>query len=159
MKPPIVAPLIGLLMALVAPLHAADPVDIGARRELFVDHHLIGSLDGARLALHRPQPREIVLKFDQPWEGLYSGYETILKDGATFRFYYRGMPEAKHDLDTEVTCVAESQDGIHWARPKLRIYEVRGTKDNNIVLARNRGCHNLAPARCCCPWFRGLRRF
>ena len=78
MKQPIVTPLIGLLMALVAPLHAAGPVDIGSRRELFVDHHLIGSLDGTRLALHRPQPREIVLKFDQPWEGLYSGYETVL---------------------------------------------------------------------------------
>ena len=42
--------------------------------------------------LHPPQPREIVLKFDQPWEGLYCGYETVLKDGDVFRFYYRGMP-------------------------------------------------------------------
>ncbi len=66
MKQTIVPPLIGLLMAFVAPLHAADPIDIGARRELFVDHHLIESLDGARLVLHRPQPREVVLKFDQP---------------------------------------------------------------------------------------------
>jgi hypothetical protein len=145
MKRPIIALFAGLLMTFVAPLHASDPVDVGSRRELFVDHHLIASLDGARLALHRPQPREIVFKFDQPWEGLYSGYETVLKDGETYRFYYRGMPEAKHDLDTEVTCIAESRDGIHWIRPKLGIYEVRGTKDNNGVLARSRGCHNLAP--------------
>ena len=59
--------------------------------------------------------------------------------------YYRGMPEAKHDFDTEVTCVAESKDGIHWIRPKLDIYEVRGARVNNVVLARSRGCHNLAP--------------
>ncbi len=84
-------------------LPAAEPIDIGSRRELFVDHHLIGSLSGVRLVLHRPEPREIVIRFDQPWEGLYSGYETVLKDGETYRFYYRGMPEAKHDLDTEVT--------------------------------------------------------
>ncbi len=145
MKQSIVTVLTALLLAIGIPLHAADPVDIGSRRELFVDHHLIGSLDGARLLLHRPQPREIVFKFDQPWEGLYSGYETVLRDRETFRFYYRGMPEAKHDLDTEVTCVAESQDGIRWTRPKLGIYEVRGTRDNNVVLARSRGCHNLAP--------------
>ncbi len=126
-------------------LNAAEIIDIGSRRELFVDHHLIESLDGVRLALHHPQTREIVFKFDRPWEGLYSGYETILKDGDTYRFYYRGMPEAKHDFETEVTCVAESKDGIHWTRPKLGIFEVRGTKDNNVVLARNRGCHNLAP--------------
>ena len=128
-----------------ATMQAAEPIDIGSRRELFVDHHLIGSLSGVRLVLHRPEPREIVFRFDQPWEGLYSGYETVLKDGETYRFYYRGMPEAKHDLDTEVTCVAESKDGIHWTRPKLGIYEVHGTKANNVVLARNRGCHNLAP--------------
>ncbi|MBP85544.1 MAG: hypothetical protein CMJ64_02325 [Planctomycetaceae bacterium] len=145
MKYTILTLLTALLAVLIVPLHAADPIDIGSRRELFVDHYLIQSLNGARLVLHRPQPRESVLKFDQPWEGLYSGYETVLKDGKTFRFYYRGMPEAKHDLDTEVTCVAESKDGIHWTRPKLGIYKVRGTKDNNVVLARNRGCHNLAP--------------
>ncbi len=129
----------------LVPMHAAEPIDIGSRRELFVDHYLIESLDGARLSLHRPQAREIVLKFDQPWEGLYSGYETVIRDGDKFRFYYRGMPEAKHDLDTEVTCVAESKDGIHWTRPKLSRYEVRGFKENNVVLARSRGCHNLAP--------------
>ena len=145
MKYAIVTLLTSLLPLLAATLRAADSIDIGSRRELFVDHHLIESLDGVRLVLHRPQPREVVLKFDQPWEGLYSGYETVLKDGDTFRFYYRGMPEAKHDLNTEVTCVAESKDGIHWTRPKLGIYEARGNKDNNIVLARSRGCHNLAP--------------
>ncbi len=134
-----------LLFIPLTVLPAAERIDIGLRRELFVDHRLIESLDDVRLVLHRPRPREVVFKFDRPWEGLYSGYETVLKDGDTFRFYYRGMPEAKHALDTEVTCVAESKDGIHWTRPKLGIYEVRGTGENNVVLARNRGCHNLAP--------------
>jgi hypothetical protein len=120
-------------------------IDIGSRRELFVDDRLIDRLAGSRLELHPPQPREIVLKFDQPWEGLYSGYETVLKDGDVFRFYYRGMPVARHTLDVEVTCVAESRDGIHWTRPKLGLFEVHGKKDNNVVLARHRGCHNLAP--------------
>ncbi len=120
-------------------------VDIGTRRELFVDDFLIDRLDGTRLALHAPQPREVAFKFDKPWEGLYSGYETVFKDGDTFRFYYRGMPAARHDLDTEVTCVAESNDGVHWTKPKLGLYDVHGTKENNVVLARNRGCHNLAP--------------
>ena len=134
-----------LAAQLTGTLDASEPIHIGSRRELFVDHHLIQSLDGARLELHRPQPRETVFKFDQPWEGIYSGYETIVQDGDTLRFYYRGLPEARHDRDAEVTCVAESQDGIHWTRPQLGIYEVGGTKQNNIVLANNRGCHNFAP--------------
>ncbi len=123
----------------------SDPIEIGGRRELFVDGYLIDRLEGARLKLHPPQPREIVLKFDRPWEGLYSGYETVLNTGDAFRLYYRGMPIAKHTLDTEVTCVAESRDGIRWTKPKLGLFEVHGTKDNNVVLARHRGCHNFAP--------------
>jgi len=63
-----------------------NPIDIGSRRELFVDDLLIDRLNGAELRLHPPQPRAIVLQFDQPWEGLYCGYETVLKDGDVFRF-------------------------------------------------------------------------
>lgn len=120
-------------------------VDIGGGRELFVDARLVDRLDGARLKLHPPQPREIVLKFDLPWEGRYSGYATVLNTGKGFRLYYRGLPVPRHTLDTEVTCVAESRDGIHWTKPKLGLFPVQGTKDNNVVLARHRGCHNFAP--------------
>ena len=126
-------------------LPANEPIDVGSRRQLFVDDYLVELLDGARLRMHAPQAREIVLTFDRPWEGLYSGYETVLKDGDLYRFYYRGLPVAKHTLDAEVTCVAESTDGIHWTRPNVGIYEIQGSKNNNVVLAHNRGCHNLAP--------------
>ncbi len=122
-----------------------DPLQLGSRRELFVDDLLIERLEGARLVQHAPEAREIVLRFDEPWEGLYSGYETVLKDGDKFRFYYRGLPVARHDLDSEVTCVAESSDGIRWTKPHLGLYAVAGTRENNVVLARHRGCHNLAP--------------
>lgn len=124
---------------------AENAISIGQRRELFIDDLLIDKLEGCRQELHTPQPQEIVFQFDQPWEGIYSGYVTILKDGDRFLMYYRGMPRASHDFDTEVTCVAESADGIHWTRPRLGLYEVAGRKDNNAVLARNRGCHNFAP--------------
>jgi hypothetical protein len=120
-------------------------IELGSRRELFVDGQLIDRLKDARLVLHSPQPREIALQFDQPWEGIYSGYETVLDTGQGFRLYYRGLPVAKHTLDAEVTCIAESMDGIHWTKPKLGLFEVHGTKANNVVLARHRGCHNFAP--------------
>lgn len=120
-------------------------LEIGSRRELFVDDYLVDKLQGAELRLHQPQPQETVFRFDQPWDGLYSGYVTILKDGDLYRMYYRGMPEAKHDFDTEVTCMAESKDGIHWERPKLGLFEVKGTKENNVIVRRHRICHNFAP--------------
>ena len=125
---------------------AADAVRIDDRRELFVDDYLVDRLDGgARLELHHPQPQEKVLTMDRPWEGIYSGYFTVLRDGATLRMYYRGLPVAKHTRDVEVTCVAESDDGVRWTKPDLGIYEVGGTRENNVVLARHRACHNFAP--------------
>ena len=120
-------------------------VDVNGRRELFVDHFLIDRMEGARLQLHAPQPREKVLTFDSPWEGIYSGYITVLHDADRYRMYYRGMSEPRHTLDTEVTCCAESADGIHWTKPKLGLFEVGGSRENNVILARHRACHNFAP--------------
>ena len=41
-------------------LNAADPVEIGSRRELFVDDFLIDKLSGeAMLRLHRPTPQHM----------------------------------------------------------------------------------------------------
>ena len=60
-------------------------------RDLAVSRQQIESLSGtARLALHAPQPADIALKFDAPWEGEYSGYVTVFRDGDKFRMYYRG---------------------------------------------------------------------
>ena len=35
----------------------------------------------------------------------------------------------------EVTCYAESTDGIHWTKPDLGLFNVGGSKTNNVVLA------------------------
>ncbi len=122
-------------------------VDIGSRRELFVDHYLIDSLKGARLEMHQPQLDGVALEFDRPWEGLFCGYVTILEDDGTYRLYYRGLPKARRDgSDSEVTCYAESRDGITWTKPNLKLFEVNGTRDNNVILAGHAPCsHNFAP--------------
>src|SRR5688500_18605542 len=71
---------------------AATPIDIGSRRELFVDDFLIEHLGGgAELRLHHPEPREIVLVLDAPWEGSgSSGYHSVFRDGGIYRMYYKG---------------------------------------------------------------------
>ncbi len=144
--------LVSLCMLLIplfsgARLSAAEtPLSIGSRRELFVDRYLIGSLDGgAALRLHAPVAREKVLTFEKPWEGIYSGYMTVIQDDDRYRMYYRGLPAPQHSLDTEVTCYAESPNGIEWTKPSVGLYQVDGTSDNNVIVARHRVCHNFAP--------------
>src|SRR5205823_1351630 len=109
-----------------------DLINLGSRRELFVDHFLIEKMEGLQLKLHEPQREGIALKFDRPWEGEYSGYTTLIKDGALYRMYYRGLPSAGRDgSENESVCYAESKDGITWTKPNLRLFEVRGTLENN----------------------------
>src|SRR5262245_9632018 len=125
----------------------APVIDLGSRLELFVDDFLIGRLEGASLRLHEPIPAGVALKFDKPWEGKFTGYITVLADEDRFRMYYRGLPENTRQRSTnEVTCYAESRDGLTWTKPNLGLFEVQGTLDNNVVLAGSGPfSHNFAP--------------
>lgn len=124
-------------------LLAADPVAIGPRRELFVDDFLIEKMTGkAEQRLHHPQPQGIAITHDAPWEGSGSGYHSVFKDGGKYRMYYKAWqltvtPPGKVNTGEHplFTCYAESDDGIHWRKPELGLFEFNGSKANNIVLA------------------------
>ena len=122
-------------------------IDIASRRELFVDNYLIDRLEGVRLVLHRPRDKGPVLKFDEPWEGPFCGYCTVIKDQDKYRFYYRGLREAGRDgSEREVTCYAESKDGINIFKPRLNLFAVKGSKSNNVILADAAPVHhNFSP--------------
>jgi hypothetical protein len=116
-------------------------INIGSRLELFVDDYLIDHLQGAaRMRLHHPEPKEIVLTLDSPWEGSgSSGYHSVFRDGDVYRMYYKGWHIA-FDLERNriipsisTMCYAESDDGIQWRKPSLRLIEYEGSKENNIV--------------------------
>ncbi|MBL9137262.1 MAG: hypothetical protein JNK85_15425 [Verrucomicrobiales bacterium] len=123
------------------------PIDIGSRLEWFADGRLVGHLEGAVFQLHSPQPAGVALRFDEAWEGAFSGYVTVIRDEERFRMYYRGLPVAGQDGSTnEVTCYAESRDGLAWIKPRLGLFEVAGTRENNVVLAHQAPfSHNFAP--------------
>jgi len=137
-----------LLLGFMGNSNAQEPINIGSRRELFVDHHLIAKMSGsAKLHLHKPKPQEVALVADQPWEGNTSAYYTIFQDGNIYRMYFRGSHwdvKNKKAAHREVTCYAESKDGIRWQRPKLGLFAFNGSKDNNIVWD-GLGTHNFAP--------------
>lgn len=128
-------------------LHAQRPnvVDIGSRRELLVDDFLVQELTGAAQRVwHRPEPREVVLHTDQPWEGNTSAYFTLFQDEHLFRMYYRGSHWDQKSTHPEYTCYAESKDGVHWVKPELGLFEFAGSKANNIVW-NGIGTHCFAP--------------
>ncbi|WP_232107347.1 hypothetical protein [Gimesia alba] len=131
---------------------AAEPVDIGTRRELFVDDLLIGQLNGTELKMHSPQ-----LLRNRPLRP--SGhYATVLQDGDLLRFYYRGdkVPGVhwrngwgKYH-ENEVTLYAESNDqGLHWNKPNLGLFDIPEMPQGNVVMALSNDTflttHNFTP--------------
>ncbi|HIA46754.1 MAG TPA: hypothetical protein EYN96_01975 [Candidatus Hydrogenedentes bacterium] len=119
---------------------------IGDAPELFVDDYLIDTMNVARLKLWEPGQAETVLEFDNPWEGRYAGYVTVLHDAGKYWMYYRGLPIARADgSDAETTCYAESTDGVHWTKPELGIVKIEG-QDTNIILSDHAPLsHNFSP--------------
>ncbi len=122
-------------------------VNINDRREIFIDNHLIDKLQGIEIKMHAPIDEGPVLYFDKPWEGVFSGYITIINDNGVYRAYYRGgATHTNSYTNGEFTCYAESKDGIKWVKPNLRLYEINGTLDNNIVVANEAPVqHNFSP--------------
>jgi|GEM_PF-782909 len=117
---------------------------IGTRRELFVDNHLIDRAKNVRLDLKHPERREAIT-FDAPWEDNTAFPCSLVVDKEIVRLYYRaGIENLQREDHTTVTALAESTDGgISFARPKLGLYEFKGSRDNNII---GRGLPGVPPA-------------
>ena len=129
----------GALVAAAAPLRLAD------QRELFVDDVVLERCHGTEVRLATPIPAGVVMRFDGPAEGRFSTFVTVLRDGPKYRMYYRGLGNA--GPGNELTCYAESDDGIRWRKPRLGLVEVNGSRENNAILGYTprRYTHNFCP--------------
>lgn len=117
-------------------------LELKNKREIFIDNYLIEKFYNTSIKLHHPHDEGNVMPFNKPWEGLFSGYCTIIKDDNLYRAYYRGMKSLK---DRELTCYAESKDGIHWIKPSLGLCDVDGSRNNNVILDLEPVTHNFSP--------------
>ncbi len=128
---------------------SASVLDIGSRRELFLDQIVVEKLNGARLKLHTPQLMPPVSP-RRP----HGHYATVLRADDKFQFYYRGDTKPGNHWkkgweqyhEGEVTLYAESKDAVHWSLPKLNLYEHETFPQGNIVLMNEfLVTHNFTP--------------
>lgn len=113
-------------------------VNIGSRRELFWDEYLVDASEtSAKLRLHHPEAREVVIEHNAPWEGDGCDFHCIVKDEGLYRMYYLGwemLSQKRQNRHGIVICYAESEDGLDWRKPDLGICDYEGSKSNNIIL-------------------------
>jgi hypothetical protein len=132
MARPLLLLLIGLVVASASTASAADLIMLKNRRELFVDDFLVQEVSQLESRLGTPLRADTALKLDRPWEGRWGAYVSVVSDGRKFQMYYRGGFGAKENQD--LTCYAESRDGIIWDRPILGLFPVNGNRENNVIL-------------------------
>lgn len=111
-----------------------ETVYIGSEREVFWDDYIVDTeKTTAKTRVHSPVRKELVMSFNEPWEGAHCYFINMFRDTDRFRMYYHasngGSPSGVR------ICYAESADGIRWVKPKLGICEFAGSRENNIVLS------------------------
>ncbi len=116
-----------------------EPINIGARRELFVDSALIESMQNVHLQLGHPERREVVFVADAPWEDRTFAGASVVEENGRVRLFYRAAirdmdVKNPNPKDSTVMAVAESTDGgLSFTRPKLGLCEFDGSNETNIL--------------------------
>lgn len=125
-----------------------DVLDVGSNKQLFLgpwtedgrDAHLIESMTNVTMTMNSAEVTgERLMELDRPWEGDWTidPLRTVIKDGNLFRMYYGAAPgyrDAGKIPNYRIICYAESEDGISWVKPNLRLCEWNGSRDNNIII-------------------------
>jgi len=134
--------MIALLPAVLA--HAEDKpaatavLDIGDRRQVFIDKTFLPESKGVELCVHPPRKTgEWTIKPDRPWEtGGIGPYSSVMKVGDTYHIWYHAMDTVQWDSGHKngAICYAKSKDGIQWDKPDLGLAEYKGSRRNNIVI-------------------------
>ncbi len=121
----------------------------GPWRRLFLDSAVVESQQALERRFHTAQkhPDNPVLRAEEIWEGTSAiigpyCYGTAFRQNGKFRLWYQLLFQGNH------VGYAESDDGVHWTKPRLDIVEYRGFKTNLVVsafdpVASGAGnCHN-----------------
>lgn len=100
--------------------------------QLFLDDVMIEDCARVTRVWHQPEKLpEPVLKAEHPWEFTCPIiYGSVLHREGKFQMWYLVFVRDP----VRSVCYAESEDGIHWHKPKLGLHEVMGSKENNVVL-------------------------
>ena len=146
--------LLGLLFAVAVARSATGaelrPLEIGSRRQVFIDERFLGSAKGIELVVHPPtKTGELTIVPEHSWETSIYAYSTILKEEDTYHLWYDAVAPRKKPPDggdavwqggmIRSLAYARSRDGIKWEKPMLGLAEIFGSRQNNVVLGYGAG--------------------
>ncbi len=119
-----------------------DALNLGSRRQLFLDDTLTRSMSRLSRVLHQPEKvsgnplLSRIPEESDAWDaGMFIGFSSVLYDRreGLFKIWY-GLHPGEGGDELSRLCYATSRDGVHWQKPLLGMVEFGGSKRNNIVM-------------------------
>jgi len=110
-------------------------------RHLFLDTDSLRRWDSG-MTMRFPKPEKVPITGLEPgpagsWDARVTTiYGSVLVEDGKFRMWYVVMPDANDyeaNADYMLTAYAESDDGIHWVKPDLKLTSQQRFPGNNIV--------------------------
>jgi hypothetical protein len=123
-----------------------SPIPLQPGRHLFVDDFLVAESVNLNAVLHQPEklPGPMIGGADTE-DQCGQPYTTVLRDPETkrFRIWYNTLTrEGEKDLRHIATM--ESEDGLHWIRPKKKLLDISGGYDCSVL---DEGPTSIDPSR------------
>ena len=137
---PIVVTLALTLACAGSALFGSASIDIGPRKQLFIDHKFIESSEGVSLTVNPPvRSGELLITTDAPWEKnlRVSSYSSVIAEDGLIRVWYNVVGREfipRTNPSFMGLAYAESRDGVNFTKPILNLVEFEGSKANNLVL-------------------------
>jgi len=142
-----------VVLPIVMAAVSAAKIEVGNRKQLFIDRRFIAASEAVTLVLNPPEKRGLVLQAEYPWEAGWVGYaDTIIEDAGRYRMWYHCMARGKNGkLGRGFLCYAESTNGIHWQKPMLGLTNWPGgeygeKRDDTNILPLDVGTVFLDPS-------------
>ena len=132
-----------LARAQTAPSASSIPL-LSDSPQIFVSLDQVDLLENVQQVFHSAQkhPANPVIRRVKPWENERGTWGSVSYDAEEkiFKAWYGGSSDREHPgldgtkLPCSVLCYGVSPDGVRWERPDLGLYEVMGTRENNVVV-------------------------
>ena len=106
---------------------AGSPIPVDAKKQLFLDDHLIASKRNMTRQVHPAHkfPGNPVIWPTESWEPAYAlTWGSVIRDEGKYKAWYRTPVGVSY---------AESNDGISWTKPRLDLVPVDGQKTNILL--------------------------
>ena len=123
----------------------AGPLDMGGRKQLFIDHRFIAAHENVELHVNPPVKRPgAVIQCDKLWDAFNITFLTVAEDDGIYKMWYHafdGDQWTPGAAGMSRLCYAVSRDGLSWEKPSLGIVDYEGSNENNILIENMKTGH------------------